>query len=92
MIIRKNSNLKYVILPTSKSLFLGYKCNDNDKDWRYFMLYNKYIDMFKKYVSSGILNIEVSQYLKNRNELVVKVNGSPVYLYDCTEQANQLFN
>ena len=56
------------------------------------MMYNKYIDMFKKYVSSGILNIEVSQYLETRNELVVKVHGSPIYLYDCTEQANQLFN
>ena len=48
MIIRKNPNLKYAILPKSKSLFLGYKCA-NDKNWRYFMMYNKYIDMFKKY-------------------------------------------
>lgn len=91
MIIRKNPNLKYAILPKSKSLFLGYK-KTNDKNWRYFMMYNKYVDIFKKYISSGILNIEVSQYLETRNELVVKVNGSPVYLYDCTEQANQLFN
>ena len=60
MIIRKNPNLKYAILPKSKTLFLGYK-KTNDKNWRYFMMYNKYI-------------------------------GSPVYLYDCTEQANQLFN
>lgn len=56
------------------------------------MLFDKYIDMFRKNVGSGILNIEISQYLENRNELVVKVNGSPVYLYDCTEQANQLLN
>lgn len=91
MIIRKNSNLKYAILPKSKTLFLGYK-KTNDKKWRYFMLFDKYIDMFRKNVGSGILNIEVSQYLETRNELVVKVNGSPVYLYDCTEQANQLLN
>ncbi len=91
MIIRKNPNLKYAILPKSKSLFLGYK-KTNDKKWRYFMLFDKYIDMFRKNVGSGILNIEVSQYLENRNELVIKVNGSPVYLYDCTEQANQLLN
>ena len=90
MIIRKNPNLKYAILPKSKTLFLGYRTEK--RNWRYFMLFDKYIDMFKKYVSSGILNIEVSQYLETRNELVVKVNGSPVYLYDCTEQANQLFN
>lgn len=90
MIIRKNSNLKYAILPKSLNLFIGYKTDGIN--WRYFMLINKYIDMFKKNVSSGIINIEVSQYLENRNELAIKVNGIPVYLYDCTEQANQLFN
>ena len=90
MIIRKNSNLKYAILPKSKTLFLGYRTEN--RNWKYFMLFDKYIDMFKKYVSSGILNIEVSKYLENRNELAIKVNGNIVYLYDCTEQANQLFN
>lgn len=88
MIIRKNSNLKYAILPKSKTLFLGYKTDD--RNWKYFMMFNKYADMFIKNVRSGILNIEVSKYLEARNELVIKVNGSPVYLYDCTEQANQL--
>ena len=92
MIIRKNSNLKYAILPKSKTLFLGYKKNSNDKEWKYFMLFDKYADMFIKNVRSGILNIEVTKYLEARNELVIEVNGSPVYLYDCTEQANQLFN
>ena len=90
MIIRKNSNLKYAILPKSETLFFGYRTEN--RNWKYFMLFDKYIEIFKKNVNSGILNIEVSKYLENRNELAIKVNGNIVYLYDCTEQANQLFN